>query len=264
MQIVAGLEIEETGQGEAVLLSHGGHVADGFLPLMREGELAEHYRLIRYRRRGYGNSAPVTGAFNVLQQAQDANALLRHLCVDRAHLVGHSYGGAMAIQLAIEAPDLVHSITVLEPAILAPETVAAFSEALFPIFEAYKSGDIDKALDLFMSAASAREWRSAVQSTVPGGVKQAARDAQTSFECEIPGIVAGIFNADGAKRLSQPILFAKGSESGVLFDEAMKYFVSVIPHTEQVVIPGMNHLMQMLNPKCIAAKIAEFIARNPM
>ncbi len=51
MQKAVGLEFEEGGHGEAVLLSHGGHVADGFLPLMQETALAERQHLILYRPR---------------------------------------------------------------------------------------------------------------------------------------------------------------------------------------------------------------------
>ena len=73
-----GLEYEVAGEGEAVLLSHGGHVADGCLPLMRESGLTHRYRLIRYRRRGYAGSNPVSGEFDVEEQAQDALARIIH------------------------------------------------------------------------------------------------------------------------------------------------------------------------------------------
>ncbi len=65
-----GLECEAIGHGEAVLLIHGALVADAFLPLMREAALADRYRLIRYRRRGYGGSDPVSGTFSLAQQAR--------------------------------------------------------------------------------------------------------------------------------------------------------------------------------------------------
>jgi pimeloyl-ACP methyl ester carboxylesterase len=132
---MAGLEYEEVGQGEAVLLSHGGHVADGFLPLMREPALADRYRLIRYRRRGYAGSDPLSGAFDVDEQAHDALALLTDLGVERVHVVGHSYGGAIALELATIAPHLVRSLTLLEPAVLAADAAEAFSEAAAPVLD---------------------------------------------------------------------------------------------------------------------------------
>ena len=52
-----GLEYEPHGEGEPVLLIHGSHVADSFLPLTREVVLADRYRLIRYHRRGFAGSS---------------------------------------------------------------------------------------------------------------------------------------------------------------------------------------------------------------
>ena len=110
-----GLEYETSGDGEAVLLIHGALIADSFLPLTREAALADRYRLIRYRRRGHGGSDPMPVGCSIEQQAQDALALLTHLGVARAHVIGHSGGGVIAVQLAIEAPSLVHSLVLLEP-----------------------------------------------------------------------------------------------------------------------------------------------------
>ncbi len=137
-----GLEYELHGDGEAVLLIHGGHIADAFLPLMREPALADPYRLVRYRRRGFAGSDPHSGPFRIEEQAQDALALIKYLGLERAHVVGHSYGGAIAVQLALEAPSLVQSLVLLEPAIFPAETASAVDEMMAPSFEAYRPPSI--------------------------------------------------------------------------------------------------------------------------
>ena len=139
-----GLEYESNGEGEAVLLIHGSHVSDAFLPMTREPRLADRYRLIRYHRRGFAGSDPHSGPFSIEQQAQDVLALLTYLGVERAHVVGHSYGGVIAVQLAIEAPSLVQSLILLEPAIFPAEIASAVNEMMAPSFEAYSSGDCAK------------------------------------------------------------------------------------------------------------------------
>ena len=45
---------------------------------------------------------------------------------------------------------------------------------------------------------------------------------------------------------------------------AAMYFRSLVPQTEQVVIPGVNHLMQMREPKLVAEAIADFLSRHPI
>ncbi len=259
-----GLEYEANGDGEAVLLIHGAHIADAFLPLTREASLADRYRLIRYRRRGFAGSDPHSGPFSIEQQAQDALALLERLDVERAHLVGHSYGGAIAVQLAIEAPSLVHSLVVLEPAIMPADTAAAFVESSEPLLAAYRSGDAAKAVDLFLSMVCGSDWRTEVASSVPGGPEQAENDAATFFEVEFPALQAWVFDNDRASRISQPVLHVIGSESGPLFEAVKQNFQSLIPHTEQVVVPGVNHLLQMRDSKLVAEPIADFLSRHPL
>ena len=112
------LEYEVRGAGEPVVLVHGAHIADAFAPLLAEPALAERYQLVLYHRRGFAGSTHPDGPLSITQQAADCRALMQHLSVARAHVVGHSYGGVIALQLALDAPDIVHSLALLEPALL--------------------------------------------------------------------------------------------------------------------------------------------------
>jgi pimeloyl-ACP methyl ester carboxylesterase len=107
------LEYEIIGSGEPVLLIHGSHVAGSFKPLLAQPALTDEYTLIRYHRRGHLDSSPATGPVSIEQQAADARALLEYLHAQPAHVVGHSYGGAIAMQLALDAPESVHSLALL-------------------------------------------------------------------------------------------------------------------------------------------------------
>src|SRR5438105_1121205 len=105
------LEYENTGAGEPVLLIHGAFVADSFRPFLAEPKLAGDYRLITYRRRGYGVSGGTITRSRVSaeRQAADCAAVLRWFGLLRAHIVGHSFGGCVALQLALDSPQLVRS-----------------------------------------------------------------------------------------------------------------------------------------------------------
>jgi pimeloyl-ACP methyl ester carboxylesterase len=100
---INGIELahEVVGSGEAVLLIHGSHIADALQPLVAEPAL-KRFRRIRYHRRGLGESTrPVeAGPTSVAVQAEGAVGLLDHVGADRAHVVGHSLGGAIALELA--------------------------------------------------------------------------------------------------------------------------------------------------------------------
>jgi pimeloyl-ACP methyl ester carboxylesterase len=143
---VNGVELEYAvvGSGEAMVFIHGAHIADALQPLVAEPALARFQR-IRYHRRGLGGSThPVAaGPTSIAVQAQDAVQLLNHLGVDRAHLVGHSLGGAIALELAAHHPTRVASLALLEPALLTTPAGAAFARAVAPLTERYRAGDAE-------------------------------------------------------------------------------------------------------------------------
>jgi pimeloyl-ACP methyl ester carboxylesterase len=265
MQKAQGLEYEVTGDGDAVLTIHGALIADTFLPVCRDSSLADRYRLIRYRRRGHGGSDPYAGAIGLDVPAQDAVALLDHLGVERAHVIGHSGGGLMAVALALEAPERVHSLVLLEPAIFSPDVTSAFLASAAPVLEAYGSGDAARALDLWMELVSVGgDWRTEIEGSLPGATKQAENDCAAFFEFEIPAIPTWVFDAEQAKQISQPVLYAVGSESGPLYEAAAKHFGTLVPHTEFVELPGVDHSMLTSDPKLVAETSAAFLARHPL
>jgi pimeloyl-ACP methyl ester carboxylesterase len=257
-----GLEYELHGEGEPVLLIHGSHVADSFLPLTREAVLADRHTLIRYHRRGFADSDRHAGPFSIEEQARDALALLQALAVQRAHVIGHSYGAVTALQLVCEAPSAVHSLVLLEPPKTIEETGSA--EVFAPLVARHRSGDARGAVDSFMTLVGGANWRAEVQRTVPGSPEQAERDAATFFDVELPALGAWLLGKENASRISQPVLYVLGAESGANFDRAKQVFQSIVAHTEEVLLPGMNHLLMMRDPGLVAKPIADFLARHPL
>ena len=254
-----GLEYEVCGDGEAVLLIHGSHVAGSFLALTREAALAEPFRLIRYHRRGFAGSAPLPASFSIEDQASDARSLLTHLGVERAHVIGHSYGGVTALQLALDAPGLIHSLTLLEPALLMVPSAQALWDAIASAAQLHHSGDTAGAVDRFLSAVGGANWRSLAESTVPGAPEQAERDGATFFDVEVPALQNWVFDADCAARISQPVMYVIGTESGQIFEEGLKLVRSWFPETREARVPGVNHLLQMQKPGLVAQGISEFL-----
>lgn len=258
------LEYETRGEGDPVLLIHGSHVAGSFLPIMTEAGLA-NYRLIRYHRRGFANSAPHDGAFSIEQQAADALAVLRHLSVSRAHVVGHSYGGTTALQLALEEPDIAGTLVLFEPALLMVPGAETFTnEYVAPAVDKYQSGDAVGAVDIFGRGIGGPEWRAEVARTVPGGPEQAEDDAKTFFEIELPALADWEFDTEKAARISQPILFVLGGGSGRMFQEGKELVHAWFPQTEDLVVPGATHLLQMQTPRTVAEGVAGFLSRHPL
>jgi pimeloyl-ACP methyl ester carboxylesterase len=132
------LAYEVIGSGEPVVFIHGA-LFESFGPMSNVSPLKDRFRLIRYSRRGYAGSKADT-AVPISTQAADCLALIRKLGAERAHVVGHSSGGAIAIQLALDAPKSVRSLTLLEPALLDVPSGPKLFEELAPSISMYEAG----------------------------------------------------------------------------------------------------------------------------
>lgn len=106
-----GLHIEVVGEGADVVLLHGA-LGWGARTFSEQYALADSYRLHVVDRRGYGGSAD-TGQVGWPVDVPDLLALLERL--GGAHVLGHSYGGVVALLAAGQRPDLVRSLVVVEP-----------------------------------------------------------------------------------------------------------------------------------------------------
>jgi pimeloyl-ACP methyl ester carboxylesterase len=253
------LAYEVVGSGEAVLLIHGAHIADALQPLVAEAAL-ERFQRIRYHRRGLGGSTrPVqAGPTSVTVQAEDAAGLLDHLGVDRAHLAGHSWGGAIVLELAAMHPTRVASLVLLEPALLTTPAGAAFVHAVTPLIERYEAGDAEGAVHGFLALVGDRNWRATIEQTVPGGIAQAVKDAATFFETELPG-PTWTFGPEQAAAITCPVLSVLGSRSSPLFVESRQLLHTWFPNCEDADIIGATHLLQMQAPGPVATAIAAFL-----
>lgn len=108
---------EATGEGDPVVLLHGltatrRYVVHGSRAIERAGR-----RVVMYDARGHGISSPADpGAYDYGELAADALAVLDHLGIERASLVGQSMGSATAIAVALGHPERVRSLAIVTPA----------------------------------------------------------------------------------------------------------------------------------------------------
>jgi pimeloyl-ACP methyl ester carboxylesterase len=263
----ADLDYQMVGSGEAVLLIPPGPLADGFLPFLSEDALAGHYRLIQYHRRGQAGSSQATPPVSYAEQAADAAGLLSHLGVSRAHVVGHSTGANIALQLALDRPEVVQTLALLEPWLTASPSAPAFFDQAGPPMEAYASGEKETAMAGFISLASGLEWetsRAVIDDYVPGSVAQAIKDADTFCGVDLPALSAWEFGPEDAAAVSQPVLSVLGADTGLLFVEGAALLRSWLPNVDELTVDGAGHLLQIQRPQPVALGIAEFFRRHPI
>ena len=234
------LEYEVVGSGEPVLLISP-VLADGFVPLLSEPALVDHYQLIRYHKRGWVSSTHTPPPVTVADHAADAAALLDHLEAPRAHIVGHSTGAAVAAQLSLDHAETVHSLVLLELSLLSVPTGEAFLKQAAPAFEAFGSGDPESAVAIFMSVVGGVDWatcRAILEEHLPGSVAQAIKDADTFFGIELPALTQWEFGPEQAGAIHCPVLSVLGAQTQPLWVEVARFLRTFIPHSEERVIDG--------------------------
>jgi pimeloyl-ACP methyl ester carboxylesterase len=203
------LTYELQGHGERIVLVHASPFVSWYVPLV---EQLAAFSTLRYRRRlleaGSGGYRPLT----VGEDAASCIRLMDHVGWSTAHIVGHSYGALVALQLAIDAPERVRSVALLEPAargISRSEQVAA---ALELVVAAYRSGDKAGAVDGFLRHVCGDGYRAVLDRAIPGAFGEALDEADLFFQAEMPAVQRWSFGPADAAHVTQPVLNVLGAE----------------------------------------------------
>jgi pimeloyl-ACP methyl ester carboxylesterase len=252
------LEYEDAGHGHPVLLLHGGLIKTVF-PNLADLSISSRYRLISYSRRGYGDSSPATAPKTMRDQAADAEALLRHLGVSRAHLVGYSYGGGIAIQLALARPDLVGSLALLEPSI---PSAPVFVEDILTIVAMYANGDREAAVGAFMAEVLGPDYRDLLDGQLgPAAFDDAVTDSDTAFRVEAESLASWVCDVG---HIRQPVLAVLGADTLPAAREIHARLKQWLPQLEELVIPDTNHSLPFSKPDSVVDCLGRFLDRHPL
>ena len=257
------LEVRDEGSGEPVVFVHGS-MGDECAAVVTEPALVNHYRIIDYHRRGYGDSECPEVPVGISQQSADCRAILQHLDVERAHFVGQSYGGVIILQIALDAPELVHSLALLEPALPSvlfnsPE-FGALAAKVTPLYE---SGDKAGAIETFGREVGGVDFRAEFDQTLPpGNFERWVADADTVFQSDLPALQPWQFTREDAARITQPVLNLRGANTNPYFREIHETVRTYLPHSENFVVPQASHAMLQINPKGVAERLAGFFSSH--
>jgi pimeloyl-ACP methyl ester carboxylesterase len=262
---VDGVEIEYEihghRTGEPVVFIHNGAGPDWFAPLVEEPALAERYRLLTYHRAGYAGSGALPVPLTFGAEAARCRALVGHLGIERAHVVGHSSSACMALQMALDTPDAVQSLSLLEPALVAAVPSAP---RVLQAMEHYRAGNKADAVDVLLQGTCGTDYRAALERAVPGALGQAVASADTFFGQELPALRQWSFGVDDARRVTQPVLAVLGERSDPVHRQQWDLLLRWLPKAEPLVLPGATHLLHLENPRGMAEGLRAFFVRHSL
>ncbi|MGH2768308.1 MAG: alpha/beta fold hydrolase [Actinomycetota bacterium] len=268
------LHYQRAGGGPDVVLIHGLAANLAFWYLAALPALSATYRVTAYDLRGHGRSGMPPSGYSSADMARDLDALLDHLGVERAHLVGHSFGAAVALQQAMRRPHRVASLTLADPTVpaLRPAPLAGawpyrprWASALERRGVSLPADPLEGGLDLF--AALAQLPPDPVSKTVSGsfvpfrGRGQEAADcwrrllATTMARAEL--MASAGLSIEAIAKIEQPTLVILGGRSRWL---GLRGVVErMLPAWRVEVVPDAGHFHPLVRPQMFVRMVDEFL-----
>lgn len=261
-----GLATEVTGTGPPVVFVHGSwtdrHAWNAVIP-----ELADRYRVVTYDRRGHSQSDRPPGKPGLAAHAADLAALIDHLEAAPAHVVGHSFGGAVALEAAVSHSDQVASLCLHEPAAFAlvssdPELRTALEQARQleqQVTHEILAGNHEQAARTFVETALG-----------PGAWEMFPEHVRRTMIHNAP-TVPGEFDAEyhtpepgRLTTITAPVLLTGGGQSppGYPFAAILDRLASLLPAADRYTFQQAGHVPHRTHPEELAQVVDDFVAQH--
>lgn len=175
-------------------------------------------------------------------------------------LIGHSFGGTVALRIAVERPDLVRSLTLVEPVIFAAAKAvdaaafAAFRHDHLDFAERVAAGDRLAAAALFHS-----HWGSGEPlSDLAERTRAYMVDRIHLIVAQNPALLedaAGILRPGGLEAIRVPVLLVEGAQSPAIIDTLHRALALRLPQAKRLVVPGAGHMVAISHVAQIAPAV---------
>jgi pimeloyl-ACP methyl ester carboxylesterase len=243
------LDYEERGSGPPILLIHGtaarlwGPALDG---------LCACGRVVAYDRRSFGASGHPPLA-DLGRHRDDAAALLCALDLAPAVVVGWSVGGVVALDLALEHPDLVRALVLIEPPLHAKRRpTLRMARAVVGAQLLGRLGRSEAGATMFLRWALGRRGDATDLDRVSPQWRDAMLANARAIVTELGAGTGEHLDRDRLAAIRAPVTLLVGTESDRVFGAAARRLASWIERSELREVEGAGHLLQRDRPDAVA------------
>ncbi|WP_037607737.1 alpha/beta fold hydrolase [Streptacidiphilus rugosus] len=253
------LVYRDAGTGRPVVLLHSVFV-DHTMFDAQFADLAQRYRVIAPDARGHGGSANASRPF---RQTDDLAALLRHLELEPAVLVGTSMGALIAVDTALEHPELVRGLVVVGRGTGNPDLTDPWAQSVHDAQNrAMAAGDIQGWIDAWVLWAAGPHR--AIDEVGPAIVarlrEMVIRTLSKHTPDETDHTVAVENVCTRAKEIAVPVLGLYGDLDAPGLIETVERLMSAVPDGDTVAMRGTAHYPTMERPEEFNRLVEDFLA----
>ena len=275
----ASLAYREEGKGEPVLFVHGSggdlRTWAGQMPAV-----GEDYRAIAYSRRFARPNADIDPHIDdqMLPHVDDLVAFLRDIEVPTTHLVGHSWGGFIALLVAIQHPEVVRSLVLMEPPVLPllvstpprpseilrlflarPATAVAIvkfgATAFGPAQQAFRRGDNEAGLRAFARGVLGKaNFAHQSEATI-----EQLRDNVSAVRAQLLGAGFPSLDDNAVRGVRAPVLLVVGAQSPAFFRRLSDRLQELLRDATRTEIAEASHLMHVDNAPAFNGALLGFL-----
>jgi 3-oxoadipate enol-lactonase len=244
---------EQCGSGTAVVLLHDGLLHSNTWDRVWLG-LCQKYHVVRYDRRGYGRSDPAKTRYSPVE---DLFALLTHLDIHRAIIVGNSSGGALAIDFALAHPEMVEGLFLVGAVVQGMDTTSQFNErarrAMAPLAKGDLKGVAENwSKDQYIVAGPNVEARKFIYNSLV----ENSQDPTHSNDLEIPNAMPSVYRLS---EIHAPTSILVG-EFDIPDVHAEGGAIEVgIQSSQRDILNGAGHLIQLEAPAAFTERLSRFV-----
>lgn len=252
------LHVESVGEGEPLVLIHGlGACGLDWAP--QTAFFCERYRVITIDLRGHGRSSRPRTGYSIERFAKDTAAVLQALETGPVHLVGISLGGMVTFQLAVDAPHLVRSMTIVNsgpavPTLTFKQRLPLYIRLVYIRVLGLRRMAVAIAKRLFPAPDQA-----ALRDTF---VARLASNDKRCYVESLRAIFAGWGVADRLGAIACPVL-ALAADQDYTPVALKQAYVDRLPDARMVVIPDSRHAVPMEKPDAFNRALADFLSTPP-
>ena len=252
------MHYEIKGKGDNLVLIHG--AGDNLNMWYHQVPVfSKHYRVVTYDVRGSGKSDSPQGEYSIALFAEDAYQLMRALKVSEAYFLGYSMGGRIALQLALEHPEMVKALVLANSSVgLTPPTPQAI-ERRKTIIDLLNNRDMKTFAEMMTVAAFSPNFKSRNPAEFERYLKVKMQNKPEGI-ARLMGSLAAPPSPPDLSRLKCPTLLIVGEDDFYMGVEQGKLAQQAIAGSELVVLPT-GHAAATEAPESFNSAVLDFLSR---